>query len=316
MTKTLLVIECTETYNWYERFAGATIEGEAIQVEQASWQDVSLVSYPDSCVVSLRKAKSPLPGTTQNQNRTVVVDFVFLRSVSRGVGNMDSRPLLLGLLHHNLPAVNTLSSAFLCCERSTTFAALKDIQVKLGKEAFPLIAQTYYASGRDMLITPDFPIVCKIGHAQSGYGKMRITNAPDLADFRSVCAMHEQYVTAEPFIEWDWDGRGESSTGYTVIHLSGTLTQGGGHHGDVVQKIGSHYRAFRRTSPHWKGNVGNQSVVEEIEPTEEYIRWADECAQALGGLDILGLDFLHCKKTDKYYILELNDTGTLSPLPA
>ena len=79
-----------------------------------------------------------------------------------------------------------------------------------------------------------------------------------------------------------------------------------------MQKIGSHYRAFRRTSPHWKGNVGNQSVVEEIEPTEEYIRWADECAQALGGLDILGLDFLHCKKTDKYYILELNDTGMLS----
>jgi hypothetical protein len=76
-----------------------------------------------------------------------------------------------------------------------------------------------------------------------------------------------------------------------------------------VQKIGSHYRAFSRTSSNWKGNVGNQSIVKEIPPTEQMIRWADECAKVLGGLDILGLDFLHCKKTDKFFILELNDTA-------
>src|SRR3990167_6378742 len=76
-----------------------------------------------------------------------------------------------------------------------------------------------------------------------------------------------------------------------------------------VQKIGSHYRAFKRTSSNWKGNTGNQSVVEEMEVTEEMKMWADECSKVLGGLDILGLDFLHDKKTDKFHILELNDTG-------
>ena len=76
-----------------------------------------------------------------------------------------------------------------------------------------------------------------------------------------------------------------------------------------MQKIGSHYRAFKRTSTHWKGNVGNQSIVEEITPTEQMIFWADECSKVLGGIDILGLDFVHSEKDDKYYILELNDTG-------
>jgi glutathione synthase/RimK-type ligase-like ATP-grasp enzyme len=38
--------------------------------------------------------------------------------------------------------------------------------------------------------------------------------------------------------------------------------------------------------------------------------WVDACARVFGGLDILGLDFLHCQHSDKLYILELNDTGT------
>lgn len=203
----LLVIECTENYNWYEYFEGATVLGRPVQVEQASWQDITLSSYPTNCVVSIRRARNPIKGTSQETHRTVVVDFVFLRSVSRGIAGMDSRNLLLGLLHQNLGSVNSLQSAYLCCERPTTFAALKEIQSRLGDD-FPVIEQTYYASHREMMITPEFPIVCKVGHAQSGYGKMRLTSHQDLPDFASVCALHGDYVTAEPFIEWDWDGRG------------------------------------------------------------------------------------------------------------
>lgn len=77
----------------------------------------------------------------------------------------------------------------------------------------------------------------------------------------------------------------------------------------LVQKIGSHYRAFKRISTNWKGNVGNQSIVEEMEITDQMIRWADECSKVFGGLDILGLDFVHSKKDGKFYILELNDTA-------
>ena len=210
MVKTLLVVECSEQYNWYERFAGVKLHGtEEIIIEQACWQDISIVSYPGTgAVVSMRRAKQPHPNTSQTRDRTTKVDFVLLRSVSRGIANQDSRNLLLGLIHQNIPSVNSLISAYLCGERPTTYGALLDIQQRLGKERFPVIPQTYYSSYKEMLISPDVPFVCKVAHAQSGYGKMRITESNDFADFRSVCAIHGDYVTAEPFIKWDWDGRG------------------------------------------------------------------------------------------------------------
>ncbi len=46
-----------------------------------------------------------------------------------------------------------------------------------------------------------------------------------------------------------------------------------------IQKIGSHYRGFRRVSPNWKGNTGNASVIEDMEVTEQYKLWIDECSK-------------------------------------
>jgi hypothetical protein len=214
MPKTLLIVECSEQYNWYERFKDVKLHGtEELIIEQAPWQDISVVSYPGSgVVVSIKKARIPHPGTSQNRDRTVIVDFLFLRSVSRGIANMDSRNLLMGFIQQNIPSVNTTISAYLCCERPTTFGALNEIKQRLGAERFPLIPQTFYSSFKEMLISPDPPFVCKVGHAQSGYGKFRIRDQSDFADFRSVCALHGDYVTAEPFIKWDWDGRGSSSS--------------------------------------------------------------------------------------------------------
>ncbi len=93
---------------------------------------------------------------------------------------------------------------------------------------------------------------------------MKIDNSAQFADFRSVVAVSGDYMTAEPFIKWDFDMR--------------------------IQKIGPHYRGFKRQSPNWKGNVGNMSVLTDMEVTPEYKRMADECSKLFGGLDILGLD--------------------------
>lgn len=55
-------------------------------MEQAEWDDISVISYHDSgAVVTLRRAARPLQGTTQNVDRTITVDFVLLRSVTRGI---------------------------------------------------------------------------------------------------------------------------------------------------------------------------------------------------------------------------------------
>jgi hypothetical protein len=91
-----------------------------------------------------------------------------------------------------------------------------------------LIAQTLYSGHHDMIFTPEFPLVAKVGHAhagpsqcrfsffsrlaqfagvETGYGKMRFRDDQDFGDFRGLIALHGDYVTAEPFVEWDWDGR-------------------------------------------------------------------------------------------------------------
>jgi len=148
-----------------------------------------------------------LKDTSQERNRSCVVDFVLLRSVTRGIKGQDSRNKLFALMHAGVPSVNSLESAYFCLERCLVFGALRDLRKRLGKERFPLIDQTFYGHFREMLINPGFPCVAKIGHAHAGYGKMRLTGDTEWQDFRSVCALHSDYVTVEQFINWDWDGR-------------------------------------------------------------------------------------------------------------
>jgi hypothetical protein len=93
-----------------------------------------------------------------------------------------------------------------------------------GPKQFPLIAQSYYAKYSNMLITPDLPFVVKVGGAHAGYGKIKITSAPLFDDVKSIVALHGDYSTAEPFVDWDFDYR--------------------------IQKIGCHVRAYVRRLPH------------------------------------------------------------------
>jgi len=279
-----LIVECQSQLNWYQIFEGATLlDGTKIKVEQAVWNEISLISYADSGVwATCAKASMPHEGSSQQNQRTFKVDFVLLRSVTRSIKGQDSRNKLFTLMHGNVPSVNSLLSAYICLERVTVFGALKEIEKRIGHDNFPLIQQNFYPDHKTMVITPDYPIVTKVGAVHAGYGKMKCENSRQFADFKSLCALHGDYVTAEPFIEWNYDMR--------------------------IQKIGPHYRAFRRISSNWKGNVGNESFVEDMDITDRYKLMVDECAKLFGGLEILGLDLVHCK-SGKEWILELNDTA-------
>jgi len=211
------------------------------------------------------------------------VDFVLLRSVTRSIKGQDSKNKLLGLLHGGLHSVNSLLSAYLCMDRPVVFGELKKIEKKLGHENFPLISQTLFTDHRNMLFTPTFPIVAKVAHVHAGYGKMMFESTVQYQDFRSLMAVHNDYVSVEPFIKWDYDMR--------------------------IQKIGPHYRGFKRIGSHWKGNERNTSVVEDMELSEKHLIMIDECAKLFGGLDIIGLDLLHSEENGMEYILELNDTA-------
>ncbi|CAB4011453.1 synapsin-3-like, partial, partial [Paramuricea clavata] len=60
-------------------------------------------------------------------------------------------------------------------------------------------------------------------------------------------------------------------------------------------------------SDNWKRNMGS-AVVEEIQLTERYKLWADECAKMFGGLDILCVEAIQTGD-GKEYIIEVIDTG-------
>jgi len=203
-------LHCQSSINWYNIFEGATLSDGTtkIIVEQATWDEISLISYSDSGVqATCNRASRPHKGTSQENQRTFKVDFVLLRSVSRSIKGQDSRNKLFTLIHGNVPSMNSLMSAYICLERVTVFGALKEIEKKLGHDNFPLIPQNMYPDHRTMIITPDFPLVGKVGAVHSGYGKMKCDNSRQFADFKSVTALHGDYVTAEPFIEWDFDMR-------------------------------------------------------------------------------------------------------------
>jgi len=284
MVKSVLVVECQSALNWQRIFEGACIAstGEEVVVEQATWNNLSLVCYGDQTsgsglVVNIRR---------EHGEAHLQPDFVLLRSVSHGIRGQDARNLLYGLAFSGVPCINSAQAEILALERPVVFGALRQIRARLGQQAFPLIAQSYYPSHNDIIVTPEpFPLVAKVGHAHAGYGKVKLAGPEALADFKSLLALHDDYTTLEPFIDWDWDSR--------------------------VQKIGPNYRVFRRVSQNWKGNTGHSSTIEDaiVEPHHRVM--ADECAKLFGGLDILGLDLLHPKglPDDQALILELNTTA-------
>lgn len=115
---------------------------------------------------------------------------------------------------------------------------------------------------------------------------MRVTHHHDFEDLRSLVAMTDgKYCTVEPFIEGDFDVR--------------------------IQKIGKHYRVYRRTavSGNWKTNTGC-TIIDEVELTSEYKLWVDEASKMFGGLDILTVDVIHNAETGKEFILEVNGTSS------
>ena len=262
----LLVIGGDAKIDWFELFAADT----QIAVEAAAWPQIQLVSYSDSgCVVTLSPSPRPVPNSPQSSKRTIQPDFLLIRSAPQADAGIDFRNLLIGFVHARVPAVNSLESMLLCLEKPVIYSKLLDVRDRLRctKQPFPLIEQTYFPNHQSMAFLGYQPAVVKIGTAHSGLGKMRISNADDFQDFRSCMALQQRYVTCEPFVDWDYDFR--------------------------IQKIGEHYRAFRRFSSNWKGK-GMSQRDEDIAVEDHHRVWIDAASAALG-MDICALDGIHSK---------------------
>ena len=274
MVKKILVVGGDKKVDWKDLFAGQKVYDEEIQIERAHWDEIVLVNYSDSGVVlTLLRPNQPSLHYTP--------DFILIRSAARGIYQQDYRNILYGFMYSRIPSINTFDSLYLCQEKPLIYSRLNQIMKNVGKDTFPLIPQTYYGNWQAMSFHCGVPLVVKLGTCHSGFGKMRILSDGDFEDFRSVAALQGSYITAEPFIEWDYDIR--------------------------IQKIGHHYRAFRRTSTHWKGKSSNQQD-EDIPVTDRYKKWVDLASEHFG-MDVCAIDAVHSKSDDKEYILELNDSA-------
>jgi glutathione synthase/RimK-type ligase-like ATP-grasp enzyme len=288
---TLLVLQA-DGYDWPALLKGAKLrDGRAIRVVQTGWEDITVhadtYSSAKLCVEVDKLAKSasaPETGVFRN-SMTVQPDFLLVRNEVK-TPNFDGRNVLNGFLFADIPAMNSLESILLFCERPAVQGQLHRLERRLGTEAFPMVPQHFACSSRSLMYGYTFPAVVKVGSAHAGAGKMRISDHRQMSDFRSVLAMMpREHCMVEPFVEGQADLR--------------------------IQKIGGHYRAFRRVgiSGEWKTNTGT-SVMEEVDCSERWRAWADASAEMFGGLDILTVDAIVEEGTGKEFILEVNGTSS------
>jgi hypothetical protein len=289
---TLLVISANND-NYYRVFEQVLEEYNdhpilssfTIKVEQAAFDEVQVISYSDSgVIVELQQSRQPIPNTKQDTHRTIKPNFVLIRNIAYGPHDSDFRNVIYGLMHGQIGSVNSLESIYCSLQRPVVHAELRKIEKELGHDQFPLIEQNYYSNCRDLNFVPPYPIILKVAHVHAGLGKMKLEDDSQLQDIKSILQIHgTDYSTAEHYVTGDYDIR--------------------------IQKIGDHYRAYKRINCHgWKGNVGS-AVLEDIPMTPRYKLWADKASKMFGGMEILAVDVLVEQDTGKEYILEVNDTS-------
>ena len=179
-----------------------------------------------------------------------------------------------------VPCVNSAQTLLRGFDRLSMLAELREI-------GLPLIAFSA-ALGENTLeaIEPKLPGVLKVGNWHGGIGKARIASHEAWEDARDLALTGEDYVTLEPFVDYQRDVR--------------------------VLVVGEQVWAMERASSSWKVNRGH-AQFEIIEVPEIIGDWTRR-AQIHLGAEMLGLDWIETPG-GAWLCLESNDVPGLAGWP-
>ena len=274
--------------NWYNQFKNAALsDGTPLQIEQTLWTDIDVQassSKDNALMVHINASSYPIPGTNQHKNRCIKPDFICIRNFPTDIHDNSFKNLLYGFMFSNIPSINNLKSIFFGMHRPLVYAELN----KLGLPMVPMVYHPNFTANInnnefDNNNNINYPKVIKVASTHSGYGKIRVKNNDEMNDVKSILILSKDYYTEETLIEnIDFEYR--------------------------IQKIGTHYRCFKRISSNsWKNNWGNIAFI-DYKCNKKHIEWINKAATIFGGLDICALDVLKLNNNNEI-ILELNGTA-------
>jgi ribosomal protein S6--L-glutamate ligase len=179
-----------------------------------------------------------------------------------------------------VPCINAASVLAQGYDRLTMLQALKNC-------ALPVIPFNVASTATQLKnIDIPFPFVVKAGNYHGGYGKVLVDNEATWQDVKDLLFITEDYITIEPFIQYDKD----------IRYLA----------------IGNNIWAMARKGKFWKANVQTTNFI-LIEPEQSLIEKTKQL-QAYLKADILAIDILEEKNGEQYFV-EYNDIPGLSGFP-
>ena len=255
--ETVLVIN-GETY-WQDYLPGCKVEYKKIQTTEWLLKNNQLFAIDSNGVCKPDKILWRVGAIKPDAKHKTALDIIQLSGI------------------YCINAANVLLKGF---DRLTMLNVLKECNLPV----IPFNIATSATQLKNIEIA--FPFVVKAGNYHGGFGKVLVDNEAKWQDIKDLLFITEDYITIEPFIQYDKD----------IRYLA----------------IGNNIWAMARKGKFWKANVQTTDFV-LIEPEAELIQQTKKLQHYLQA-DIIAIDILEEKNGNKYFV-EYNDIPGLSGFP-
>lgn len=255
--ETVLVIN-GETY-WPDFLPGFKVEQKKIQSTEWLLKDNQLYAIDQHGACKPDKILWRVGAIRPNAKHKTALDLIQLSGI------------------HCVNSTAVLTKGF---DRLTMLNVLKECRLPV----IPFNVAT--ASTQLKNIEIPFPFVVKAGNYHGGFGKVLVDSEEKWQDIKDLLFITEDYITIEPFINYDKD----------IRYLA----------------VGDNVWAMARKGKFWKANVQTTDFV-MIEQEDVLIEQTKALQRYLKA-DIVAIDILEEKNGNRYFV-EYNDIPGLSGFP-